>query len=120
MDQSAQGVAQRNNSSSALPDELSFGDAVRRQVAQPGKHAAQLLMLNFIAHRIENHRYGLRVNGQFFVVILNVKTLFIQRQPDVASDQLGSVLIAQNGQQQLILQLSFQRVPVNVKKLGKF
>ena len=80
---------------------------MRRQVAQPGEHAAQFLVVDLIVHCVENQGNRLRINGQFLVVITNVKALFIQSQLDMSSDQFCPILIAQNGQQQLILQLSF-------------
>ena len=101
-------------------DALQFGEI---RVAARGRADGQrgglgVGGLEFVQRERENLVVRARVDGQAVRVVIQVKTARVETDLQFALFEHAPVLVAEDGQEHLVGQLRFQRVPVDVETLG--
>src|SRR5215472_4131526 len=119
MDEPLQTFSERRNRAPPLPHKFAIRGAVRRKIAQPRKNVAQLRLLYVAGDRFKDQRNGLWIEGQYFVVILDVEVILAQGQAKMTGFQLSAVLVAQGWQQDFVVEFRLEGIPVDIEELGK-
>ncbi len=101
-------------------DALQFGEI---RVATRGRADGQgggrgVVGLQLLQRERENLVVRARVDGQAVRVVVQVKTARLETDGEFALFEHAPVLVAEDGQEHLVVQLTLERVPVDVETLG--
>src|ERR1700733_10094443 len=70
------------------------------------------------AGMIENQMYRARRNRHGVIVVMNPRAPVFNGHLDMLALKFGAILIAQDGEEKLVAQGRFERLPVNVEIFG--
>src|SRR5215831_2541254 len=107
---------------------------MRGQRAEPVQQAAQLAEAGFLVvgglveqvvceqlmtPRVEDQGQSLRVERELGAAVGHAEAGFVEHQTDMSGFEFSAVLVAENGQQQLVPQLGLERVPIDIEEIRK-
>ena len=106
----------------AFRDPFRIGLGAARQIFERGENALQFgveillfLLRQLLERDLENVPIGARRDREFVIVIAQKKRAGVEVHLQFAALQDASVLIAQDREQDLVLQIGFERLPLDVE-----